>query len=107
VPFVFIGNNRYELAGLEISRRSALHGGKLWVCTVPYAGRFKLLVLALESALGLVHAPDLVVFETEQAELRMHGHHIHVATDGEVSLMTPLRYRILPGALRVVVPAVD
>jgi diacylglycerol kinase family enzyme len=105
---VFIGNNRYELAGLEIGRRSGLDGGKLWVCTVPHAGRFKLLVLALGAPLGFVHEPDLLVFETKQAEVRMHRHHIHVATDGEVNLMrAPLRYRILPGALRVVVPAVD
>jgi diacylglycerol kinase family enzyme len=37
-PFVFIGNNRYTVAGLDIGTRAALDGGKLWVCTAPYAG---------------------------------------------------------------------
>ena len=32
-PFVFIGNNRYTVAGLDIGTRAALDGGKLWVGT--------------------------------------------------------------------------
>jgi diacylglycerol kinase family enzyme len=104
-PFVFVGNNRYELAGFEIGRRAALDAGKLWVCTAPYAGRCKLLVLAIEALLGRVHEPDLAVFETDRTNVHMHQRHVHVATDGEVHLMrTPLRYRILPAALRVVAP---
>jgi hypothetical protein len=32
-PFVFVGNNRYAVAGLEIGTRTTLDGGKLRVCT--------------------------------------------------------------------------
>jgi len=34
-PFLFVGNNRYEVAGLEIGRRVSLTSGRLWVCTAP------------------------------------------------------------------------
>jgi hypothetical protein len=51
-PFVFIGNNRYTVAGLDIGTRAALDGSKLWVCTAPYAGRLRLLALAVEAAAG-------------------------------------------------------
>ena len=51
---------------------------------------------------------DMAAFETGQTEVRMRRDHVPVATDGEVGVMrTPLRYRIRPGALRVVAPAGD
>jgi YegS/Rv2252/BmrU family lipid kinase len=107
-PFVFVGNNRYALAGLEIGKRATLDGGKLWVSAAPYAGRLTLVALALQALLGLVRDADLAAFETEQFDVRTHRDHVQVATDGEVSLMrTPLHYRSRPGALRVVVPAAD
>jgi len=107
-PFVFIGNNRYAAAGLEIGTRAALNGGKLWVCAAPYAGRLTLIALALKALLGFVRDADLAAFESAQTEVRMRRRHVRVATDGEVVVMrTPLRYRIRPGALRVVVPSAD
>jgi diacylglycerol kinase family enzyme len=107
-PFVFVGNNRYAVAGLEIGTRAILDGGKLWVCAAPYAGRLTLIVLALEALLGFVRDADLAAFETDQTNVRMRRDHVRVATDGEVKVMrTPLHYRSRPGALRVVVPAAD
>jgi diacylglycerol kinase family enzyme len=105
---VFIGNNRYAVAGLEIGTRAILDGGKLWVCAAPYAGRLTLIALALEALLGFVRDADLAAFETEQTDVHMHRDHVQVATDGEVNVMrTPLHYRSRPGALRVVVPSAD
>jgi diacylglycerol kinase family enzyme len=107
-PFVFVGNNRYAVAGLEIGTRAILDGGKLWVCAAPYAGRLTLIALALEALLGFVRDADLAAFETDQTNVRMRQDHVHVATDGEVKVMqTPLHYRSRPGALRVVVPSTD
>jgi len=107
-PFVFIGYNRYAVAGLEIGTRAILDGGKLWVCAAPYAGRLTLIALALEALLGFVRDADLAAFETEQTVVHMHRDHVQVATDGEVNVMgTPLHYRSRPGALRVVVPSAD
>ena len=107
-PFVFVGNNRYAVSGLEIGTRAILDGGKLWVCAAPNAGRFTLMALALKALLGFVRDVDLAAFETDQTEVRIHRDQVHVATDGEVSVMrTPLHYRSRPGALRVVVPDAD
>lgn len=107
-PFVFVGNNRYAVAGLEIGTRAILDGGKLWVCAAPYAGRLSLIALALEALLGFVRDADLAAFETDQTNVRMRRDHVRVAADGEVKVMrTPLHYRSRPGALRVVVPAAD
>ena len=107
-PFLFIGNNRYTVAGLEIGTRAILNGGKLWVCAAPYAGRLTLIALALEALVGRVRDADLAAFETEQTDVHTHRDHVQVATDGEVNVMrTPLHYRSRPGALRVVVPSAD
>jgi diacylglycerol kinase family enzyme len=107
-PFVFIGNNRYATAGLQIGSRATMDGGKLWVCTAPDAGRFALLALALKAVLGFVRDADMAAFETGMTEVHMRRDRVPVATDGEVNVMrTPLRYHIRPGALRVVVPAGD
>jgi diacylglycerol kinase family enzyme len=104
-PFVFVGNNRYAVSGLEIGTRTILDGGRLWVCAAPSAGRFTLMALALKALLGFVRDVDFAAFETDQTEVRMHRDQVRVATDGEVTVMrSPLRYRSLPGALRVVVP---
>jgi YegS/Rv2252/BmrU family lipid kinase len=105
-PFVFVGNNRYAVAGLEIGTRATLDGGKLWVCTAPSTSRWKLLALAVEALLGFIRDADLTVFETDQSEVRVLRAQVQVATDGEVSVMqTPLRYSIRPRELRVLVPA--
>ena len=107
-PFVFIGNNRYAVSGLEIGTRAVLDGGKLWVCAAPYAGRLTLIALATRALLGFVRDADLAAFESVETDVRMRRPHARVATDGEVVVMrTPLRYRSRPGALRVVVPSGD
>ena len=107
-PFVFIGNNRYQVAGLEIGTRATLDGGKLWVCAAPNATRLTLFALAVQALLGLVRDADLAAFETSQIVVNVRRDHVRVATDGEVNLMrTPLSYRSRPGALRVVAPAAD
>ncbi|MBV1703162.1 MAG: diacylglycerol kinase family lipid kinase [Hyphomicrobiales bacterium] len=105
-PFVFVGNNRYNLAGLEIGTRAVLDGGKLWICAAPHAGRFALVGLAVGALLGFVKDADLAAFETGQIDIHMRRTHVQVATDGEVNVMrTPLHYRSRPGALRVIVPS--
>ena len=72
---------------------------------IPGVGRFKLVALALRGILGLVNDADLADFEILETEVRLRQRRVIVATDGEVTEMeTPLRYRIRPGALRVVVP---
>ena len=105
-PFVFIGNNVYEMQGFDIGRRARLDAGLLSVYVTHRGGRLALLSLALRALLGqLDQARD---FEgTTAGELRIDSRHkrLLVATDGEVAALDlPLRYRIRPRALRVMAP---
>jgi diacylglycerol kinase family enzyme len=105
-PFIFIGNNRYELSGTHIGARMKLDAGKLWVYRAPHAGRIKLLRLALQSLAGQQAPGDLVIFDTKEFWIAAKNDRMSVAIDGEVAtLRTPLHYRCLPRALNVIVPA--
>lgn len=106
-PFVFIGNNRYEVEGFAIGRRTTLEAGRLSLYMAQHGGRFGLLRLAV---LALLHrlrqAEDFEMLEAAEFVIRPARRRIRVAADGEVVRMQgPLHYRIRPGALRVKVPA--
>jgi diacylglycerol kinase family enzyme len=105
--FVFIGNNDYRMEGFEIGERRCLWAGKLSLYVTQRTGRFGLLRLALRALLGrLRQASDFDMLAAESLVVHTAHRRMRVATDGEVTLMeTPLRYRVRPGALRVVVPA--
>ncbi len=105
-PFVFVGNNRYEIAGLEIGRRASLDSGLLWVCMAPRTGRRNLVCMALRALTGRVTDHELNASEVEEISVQTATPRVNVSTDGEVSVMdAPLHYRISPQALDVVVPA--
>jgi diacylglycerol kinase family enzyme len=107
-PFVFVGNNRYEIAGLRIGARETLEGGRLWVCLAPEAGRATLLALATRAALGLLKDDDLEIIETTELQVVTRRGRREIAMDGEVTRLDgPLRYRCLPKALRVITPAAN
>ncbi len=105
-PFVFIGNNEYEMDFLNIGTRRCLDRGKLSVYLLHRTGRFGLLMLALRSLFGIMHrAKDFETFCTDEITIDTHHKTLPVAFDGEVTLMqTPLCYRIRPQCLRVIVP---
>jgi diacylglycerol kinase family enzyme len=107
-PFVFIGSNRYEIAGLQAGTRQCLDEGVLWVHGAPDAGRARLLWLALKTLLGFSSHREWHNFETRSLEIDVRGGSARVSVDGEVlRLASPLRYRILPRALKVMVPAAE
>ena len=105
-PFVFVGNNVYEMQGFSIGRRAHLDAGVLSVYLTQRTGRRRLLGLALRALAGrLKQARDFEA--TTAARLRIESRHTRllVSTDGEVaSFELPLEYRVRPGALRVIAP---
>ncbi len=105
-PFLFIGNNEYEISGFSIGGRTCLTAGKLGLYLAHRTGRFGLLRLALRALIGrLAQADDFEVFCVEKATIETRHRTLLVATDGEVNWMdTPLQYRVRPRALRVLVP---
>jgi diacylglycerol kinase family enzyme len=106
-PFVFIGNNRYTMQGLAIGERDCLDDGLLSLYVAQRPTRLGLLRFALDALRGKLGSErDFDVLEAASFEIDTHRHRVHVATDGEVTVMNPpLRYRVRPGALTVMVPA--
>ncbi len=105
-PFVFVGNNRYEMEGFRIGERASLCAGELSLYVANRTGRLGLVRLALRALFGhLDQATDFDTVYASEIEVQTRRPRIHIATDGEISLMeTPLRFRISPAALKVVVP---
>ncbi len=106
-PFVFIGNNAYEMESFNIGGRTCLDEGHLSLYMTPRVGRFGLLQLAIRALFGkLNQAKDFVSLCTDEIWIETRHKQLRVAMDGEVLMLeTPLHYRVLPGALRVIVPA--
>ncbi len=105
-PFVFIGNNEYTMEGWSIGARQHLDRGKLSLYVAQRPGRLGLLRFGLRALCGtLAQERDFDVMLSEELDIATRHRHLRVATDGEVTIMkTPLRYRIMPAALTVIVP---
>ena len=106
-PLLFIGNNPYNLGGERRGKRDALDTGRLGLNAVRHRNLAALIGFALRALVGRADpARDFVDIE-DCAEFVLHGSGpIDVAHDGEVTRMQlPLRFRSLPKALRVKVPA--
>jgi diacylglycerol kinase family enzyme len=106
-PFVFIGNNTYLMEGFAIGTRECLREGQLSVYVTRRQSRLGLVGLGLRAlASRLSQARDFEATAAQSITVRTRHKRLLVASDGEVELLdTPLEYRILPLALRVVVPA--
>ncbi|MEP6705350.1 MAG: diacylglycerol kinase family protein, partial [Acidobacteriota bacterium] len=105
-PFVFVGNNEYEMELYNIGRRPSLNDGELSVYFLHRGGRWGVSLLLLHTIFGgLRQWKDFEEVSTDQIMIQTRRKKLHVALDGEVSTMqTPLNYRTLPKALRVIVP---
>ena len=103
-PFVFIGNNEYRMEGFAIGERAGLQDGRLSLYVAQRPGRLRLLQLALRAVFGrLQQARDFDTLLATEIDIESRRRRLHVATDGEVRLMTPpLRYRIRPASLTVI-----
>jgi diacylglycerol kinase family enzyme len=106
-PFVFIGNNKYELDALRVGTRERLDAGTLSLHVTRDIGRWGLARLALRAIFGRLRADkDFDVLDAREVWIETRHARLRVATDGEVGVMRPsLRYRIRPRALRVRVSA--
>lgn len=106
-PFVFIGNNKYEMEKLNIGVRTHLDKGELSLYLTNRTGRLGLVRLALRALLrGLHQEKDFVALSTRELWIDSRHKHLRVALDGEVTrIIPPLHYRVRPRALRVITPA--
>jgi diacylglycerol kinase family enzyme len=105
-PFVFIGNNAYTMQGLSIGERARLDEGVLSLYVAQSPTRLGLLRFAVDALFGrLGEERDFDVLTAPGFDIDTRRRRLLVATDGEVTTMSPpLRYRMRPGALTVLVP---
>jgi YegS/Rv2252/BmrU family lipid kinase len=105
-PFVFIGNNVYEMESLNIGGRACLDAGRLSLYMTKRVGRLGLLRLALLALFRRLRgAKEFIGLCSEEIWVETKRKRLRVSTDGEITIMTtPLHFRVRPGALRVLVP---
>lgn len=105
-PFVFVGNNDYEMDFFNIGRRAKLDDGKLSVYFLHRSGRKGLILLVLRLIFGrLRQTHDFEEIMVEKITFETRKKHLLVAFDGEVEMLsTPLHYEIEPQSLQVIVP---
>ena len=106
-PMVFVGNNEYELQGLNMGSRRCLNGGMLFLYVTREMSRWRLFKMGLAALFGnLSDATDFDALCVREVSVQARRRRLRVALDGEVVVMRlPLRYRVHPAALRVIVPA--
>ncbi len=104
---LFIANNMYQLDAFASATRLRLDTGELCLYMPNREGRLALLVLAIRALLGRLEAErDFTRVSLESVEISVRRRRrVRVALDGEsLVFRPPLRYRIRPCALRVIVP---
>lgn len=108
-PFVFVGNNEYEMETLNIGGRTCLDAGELSLYMSDRTSRLGLIRLALRALFGgLRQEKDFIALCTQEIWIGTKHKRVRVALDGEVSVMEPpLHYRVRPRALRVLAPTND
>jgi YegS/Rv2252/BmrU family lipid kinase len=105
-PFVFVGNNEYEMDLYNIGRRVALDEGELSVYFLHRGGRWGVTLLLFHTLFGRLRQwKEFEEVSTDEITIQTRRKKLHVALDGEVrEMQTPLCYRIRPRALKVIVP---
>ncbi len=105
-PLLFIGNGRYDYDGLDIGARPAPITGQLSLVLLKDVSRMKLAKLSIKALFNKIHNdPDFESHLTDQVIIELPKKLIYVSKDGEVVKMeSPLRYKIKPKALKVIIP---
>ncbi len=108
-PFVFVGNNEYQMQSFDIGGRACLDHGQLSLYFSHRTRRLGLIALALRALMGQVEkSENFVALTASEVLIETGRRRIRVSTDGEVTIMhSPLHYRVRVGALRVAVPKPD
>lgn len=105
-PFVFVGNNAYEMDLYNIGRRPSLADGKLSVYFLHRSGHLGVMLLLWHTVTGGVKQwRDFEEVLTDAVTIQTRRKRLPIAFDGEISVMqTPLEFRSIPQALKVLVP---
>ena len=105
-PFIFIGNNLYELTGRNIGTRKIMNSGELCLFCVECRNRWELIFIILRSLFKSKNkAQTFKAFTGPGGRIETDRKLLLIALDGEIKKMkTPLEYGIKAGGLNVVLP---
>ncbi|RPI72754.1 MAG: hypothetical protein EHM47_07540 [Ignavibacteriales bacterium] len=105
-PFVFVGNNEYQMDLFNLGTRESLDKGKLYVYFPHTSGKVSILKFAFLSLLNKIkQAEDFVIDYSDEIILETKKKNLEISADGELlRLDTPLHYKIKPLSLNVIVP---
>ncbi|HEX4738384.1 MAG TPA: diacylglycerol kinase family protein [Allosphingosinicella sp.] len=106
-PLLFVGNNRYKMDLLDLGQRDAIDRGELCLYAPLAGGPFHFLSVSVRAVLGREDRQSdfLAIDGVREVEIDSPRAALMVATDGEAqTLDTPLRYKVRPGALKLIVP---
>jgi len=106
-PYVLIANNQHRMEGYQLGTRDRLDSGLLWVYVMRKLSRWSLFRMAMSLLVGRFKTQDdFETFAVSSLRVETRRKKLGVSLDGEVKVLrTPLEYRSLPGALRVIAPA--
>ena len=106
-PFVFVGNNLYDLDGFGIGGRKSLAEGKLCFWLARRTRPLGLIRLGLRAIVGTLRgARDFESLCGDSFRVTLHKRRVRVALDGETYFMEgPLNFRSMSRALPIMVPA--
>lgn len=102
-PFVFVGNNEYHLGDPATAGRTSLNKGQLSVYAITTSKRWKLFRIFRHAITGtLGESEEFKAWHTSTLTVKTKKSTVHISRDGELErVVSPLRYEILPKALRV------
>ncbi len=105
-PSITVTVNRLDDDTGRLFGRSDLTGGELGVYVVRRSSALRQVFLLVRTALaGRLRDPEIDFFTARTVEVACKDAAMHVLVDGELRLIKPpLRYKIQPGALRVIAP---
>lgn len=104
--FVLIANNEHEVEQWNIGHRECLDRGQLWIYILKKSTRWSLVRFFFRFLFKRFSRHEAFhIFKTRAVRVDTKTQHLRVGIDGEiVRLETPLEYRSLPRALRVIAP---
>lgn len=105
-PLLFIGNNRYQVNLFGLGQRERLDEGELCLYAIRAKSRLHLFWAGVRGIFGkLDQQRDFITAYVTEAEIGSDRPTLTLSADGEtVRMETPLRYRIRPKALKLIVP---
>lgn len=105
-PFVFIGNNEYQVDLFNLGTRKKLNEGKLYIYFPRTSGKLSIIKFAFLSLINKIkQADNFVIDYSDEIIIETKKKYLEVSADGElIRLVTPLHYKIKPLSLNVIIP---